>query len=287
MKVGFIGLGQMGGSMALHIRKAGHDVLVHDIRREACEAAIEAGAEYAANPAEAAKRSEAIVICVPWPGPQEEVMMGSDGVFAGAHEGHLVIDQTVMPPRENWKLAGRCAAEGMDYIDAPVTVSRVGAANGTLGVMVGGDEAAFQRAVPVIECFASKVRHVGPVGHGNTLKLLNQCIYVSFQAAFAEGLALGEDLGFSLDTMLDMFESTSAGHPSIIRRYGVIRGTEDGPAFLIQRGRMFLEHALEANENPKHVTPVVDTVIKSLRRAEELGLGDKDVMAARNGYLKR
>ena len=162
-----------------------------------------------------------------------------------------------------------------------------GAAAGTLGVMVGGDEAAFQRALPVLECYASKISHVGPLGSGNMLKLLNQCIYVSYQAAFAEGLALGEDMGFSLDTMLDMLASSSGGHPHIVRRYDGIRGSKDQPGFLIHRARLFLDLAREQCEDPKHSTPIFDTVSETLRQAEELGLGNEDVMAARDGYLTR
>ena len=224
MKVGFIGVGIMGAGMARNILKAGHELFVHDNRREACDPLVEAGALYADTPSEAAKRSEAIVICVPWPGPQEAVMEGPDGIFAGIESGSLIIDTTVMPPKNNWDLAERCTGLGLDYIDAPVSGAVTGAADGTLGAMVGGDEATFQRALPVLECYASKIRHVGPVGSGNTLKLVNNCIYVSYQSAFAEGLALGKDLGLSLETMLEVLATSSGGQSHITRRYAGIRG---------------------------------------------------------------
>ena len=287
MKVGFIGLGIMGAGMARNILNAGHELFVHDIRKDACDTVIEAGAVFADTPAEAAKRSEAIVICVPWPGPQEAVMEGPDGVFAGAEAGLLIIDTTVMPPKNNWELAERSANMGIDYIDAPVSGAVTGAAAGTLGVMVGGDDDAFERALPVLECYASKIRQVGPVGAGNTLKLVNQCIYVSYQSAFAEGLALGKDLGLSLDTMLDVLASSSGGHSHIVRRYDGIRGDKTQAGFLIHRARLFLDIAREMCEDPAFNTPVFDTVSETLRRAEELGLGDEDVMASRERYLSR
>jgi len=285
MKVGFIGLGIMGSGMALNIAKAGHELVVNDIRRSVCDDVLKMGAEFLETPAKVAGMAEAIVTCVPWPGPIEAVMEGPDGVMAGVKEGALIIDTTVMPPTLNREYAARCKDMNVDYIDAPVSGAGTGAAAGTLGVMCGGEETAVKRATPVMESYASKIRHVGPIGSGNMLKLLNQCIYVSYQAAFAEGLALGEDFGFSLDIMLDMLASASGGHPHIVRRYAGLRGDKTQPGFLIHRARLFLDLARELHENPKRATPLFDTVSQTLLRAETLGLGGEDIMAARDGYL--
>lgn len=286
MKVGFIGLGQMGEPMARHIMNAGHELVVYDNRREACDPLAQEGAEIAATAADVAKRSEAVVTAVPWPGRVDEVMLAPDGILAGAGAGLLVIDTTVMPPKHNREMARRCNELGIDYVDAPVSGSRPGAIAGTLGVMVGGDDAVFARAQPILECVGSKVRHVGAVGYGNALKLLNQCIFISYMSAFSEGLALGEDMGFSLDTMLDVFESSSAGHWVMTYKYDEIKGNIDRPGFLVHRARMFIELAREACEEITHATPVFDTVIENLKRAEEQGFGNEDVILAREAYLK-
>ena len=283
MKVGFIGLGVMGEPMARHILEAGHDLLAVDASKENCEALIAKGARYTASAGDAASQCEAVILCVPYPGPQGIVMAD---VLANAKPGLLIIDTTVMPPTINEKLEQTCKAQGLDYIDAPVGGGGWGANAGTLGVMVGGEEASFQRALPVLEPFAAKVRLLGPIGYGNKFKLMTECIFLAYMAAFSEGLAVGEEMGFSVDTMLDMFENTSPYHAHMAHKYDEIKGESDRRGFLIHRARLFLEITKDAVDNPIYATPVFDTMIATFKKAEELGLGDDDLIVARREYLK-
>ena len=283
MKVGFIGLGVMGEPMARHILNAGHELLISDARKESCEDLIAEGAQYVASASEIADQSEAVLICVPYPGPQEVV---TEQVLEGANRGLLIIDTTVMPPKINEALELTCKSRGIEYIDSPVGGGGWGAVAGTLGVMVGGDEKSYRRALPVLESFAAKVRHLGPIGAGNKFKLMTECIFLAYMSAFSEGLAVGEEMGFSLDAMLDMFENTTPWHAHMARKYDEIRGESSRRGFLIHRARMFLEITRDAVENPLYGTPIFDTMISTFKHAEELGLGDEDLIIARRGYLK-
>ena len=283
MKVGFIGLGIMGEPMARHILDAGFELLAVDANKQSARALIAKGAGYTARAGDAASQCDAVILCVPYPGPQEIVMAE---VLANAKPGLLIIDTTVMPPTINEELEKTCKAQGLDYIDAPVGGGGHGANAGTLGVMVGGEEAAFQRALPILEPFAAKVRLLGPIGHGNKFKLMTECIFLGYMAAFSEGLVVGEEMGFSVDTMLDMFENTSPWHAHMAHKYDEIKGESDRRGFLIHRARLFLEITKDAVKNPIYGTPVFDSMIATFKKAEKLGLGDDDLIVARRDYLK-
>ncbi len=207
-------------------------------------------------------------------------------VLANATPGLLIIDTTVMPPAINEELEKTCKAQGLEYIDAPVGGGGWGANAGTLGVMVGGEDASFQRALPVLEPFAAKIRLLGPVGFGNKFKLMTECIFLAYMAAFSEGMAVGEEMGFSVDTMLDMFENTSPWHSHMAHKYDEIKGESTRRGFLIHRARMFLEITKNAVDNPIYGTPVFDSMISTFKHAEELGLGNDDLIIARRDYLK-
>ena len=133
---------------------------------------------------------------------------------------------------------------------------------------------------------AAKVRLLGPIGHGNKFKLVAECIYLAYMAAFSEGLAVGEEMGFSVDTMLDMFENTSPYHAHMAHRYDMIKGISTRPGFRINRARLFLEITRDAVDNPIYATPVFDTMIATFKKAEQRGFGDDDLILARRDYLK-
>ena len=286
MNVGFIGLGRMGGAMARNIGAAGHSLVVYDVRPEARDTAIAFGATALANPAEIARRSEVVLISVPGPAEVEAVMSGSDGVFAGAGTNLLLIDMTTIGPQQSRENAQRGGEMNIFYIDAPVSGGQHGAVAGTLTVMVGGDQDAYQRALPVLECVASKVRHIGPSGSGSAIKLLNQAIYVSYMAAFAEGLTLGEDMGLSVETMLDVFETSAAGHAMMATKYDDIRNAVSRPGFPIRNALMFLDLTQQAAEDIECASPVFASVAEAFRGATQRGLGEDDIIVTRAKYLK-
>ncbi len=284
MEIGFIGLGRMGGAMARNLQDSGHTLYVNDVRRKACDGVVAAGGTFRATPAEIARDAEAVLISVPGPDQIDAVFDGDDGLLAGLTDGMLVIDATTIAPGHSMENARRCAERGADYIDAPVSGGQHGAISRDLAAMVGADAAAFERARPILECIAKSITRVGPIGSGSTIKLLNQLIYVSYQLVFAEGLAIGEDLGLDLETMLQVWGASAAGHPEITVKYDEIRGVSDKAGFIVKNALLFFDLADRARGELGYTTPVLDAAGESLRRAMASGLADEDMIRARARY---
>ena len=284
MEIGFIGLGRMGGAMALNLQRAGHALHVNDVRDEACGPVVEGGGTFHATPAAIARSADVVLISVPGPGQVDAVLSGPAGLLAGLTDGMLVIDATTIAPDQTRANAGLCAERGADYIDSPVSGGQHGAISGDLAAMVGGDAALFGRARPILECIANSVIHVGPLGTGSAIKLLNQLIYVSYQLVFAEGLAIGEDLGLDIDTMLDVWAASAAGHPEITVKYDEIRGVSDKPGFIVKNARLFFDLADRARGELGYTTPVIEAAGASLLRALAGGHAGDDMIRARARY---
>ena len=270
--------------MAWNIQAAGHTLYVNDARRGACDAVVGAGATFLDTAGRIARQSEMVLISVPGPDEVEAVLSGPEGLLAGLERGMLVIDTSTISPVQSKANAGRCRERGADHLDAPVSGGPHGAISANLAVMVGGEMPAFERARPLLECIAKSITHIGPAGSGNTIKLLNQVIYVSYQMAFAEGLAIGEDLGLDLDTMLEVWGASAAGHPMISTKFDEIRGLADTPGFAVERALLFVDLAEAARRDLGYSTPVFDAVAASLRRAEKSGFGSQDMILARGRY---
>ncbi len=284
MEIGFIGLGRMGGAMARNLQDSGHTLYVNDVRRAACDDVVAAGGTFRATPAEIARNADAVLISVPGPDQVDDVLDGDDGLLAGLTDGKLVIDATTIAPDHSMENARRCAERGADYIDAPVSGGQHGAISRDLAAMVGAEAAAFERARPILECIAKSITHVGPIGSGSTIKLLNQLIFVSYQLVFAEGLAIGEDLGLDLETMLQVWGASAAGHPEITVKYDEIRGVSDKAGFIVKNALLFFDLADRARAELGYTTPVFDAAGESLRRAMASGLAGEDMIRARARY---
>jgi 3-hydroxyisobutyrate dehydrogenase-like beta-hydroxyacid dehydrogenase len=274
MNIGFIGLGRMGGAMARNLQDSGHTLYVNDIRREACDGIVSAGGTFGPTPADVARQSEAVFISVPGPDQVDAALDGDDGLLAGLSDGMLVIDATTIGPDQSRVNARRCAERGADYIDAPVSGGQHGAQSRDLAAMVGADAASFERAKPLLECIAKNITHVGPIGTGSSIKLLNQLIFVSYQLVFAEGLAIGEDLGLDLETMLQVWGASAAGHPEITMKY------------VAKNALLFFDLAEQARGDLGYTTPLFEAASESLRRAVADGLAGEDMIRARARYRK-
>jgi 2-hydroxy-3-oxopropionate reductase len=284
MPVGFIGLGRMGRPMSRSLVDAGHDLLLCDARAETAAEMVRAyGAARAATPAEIARRCEAAIISVPGPDEAEAVLFGADGLVGAAKPGFLVIDMTTNTVPASRDFFARAQARSVDYLDAPV--SR-GNGTGKHTVMVGGEPAAFERARPLLEAIAATVCHIGPSGSGTAVKLVNQAVYVTYMAAFAEGLAMAEAFGVPLEAALEALGRASAGDPLILTKYEEIRGLAD-KRFAVASALRYLDDADEAFGRLDSAKPVIDAAAASLRAAAAKGLGGEDLIVARRRYLKR
>jgi 2-hydroxy-3-oxopropionate reductase len=195
MHIGFIGLSVMGRPMALHLVRAGHQVCVYARRPEAAAPLLEAGASRAESPAELASRSDVVITMVTATTDVEEVLLGPDGVLAGARPGAIAIDMSTIAPQATRRMAARLAERQVRMLDAPVTGGPAGAEAATLTIMVGGDAAALEEARPVLERLGRQIVHMGGHGAGQIAKACNQLALLVNAEGAAEALALGARYG--------------------------------------------------------------------------------------------
>lgn len=206
--VGFIGLGAMGGPMAGNVLAAGFSLVVHDIRRDAAAAHLRQGAAWADTPREVAARSGVVLTCLPTVEAVEQVAIGPDGVLSGMHPGQALFEMSTNSPRMVARLHAAFEAKGMHFLDAPITGGAIGAQNGRLTVLVGGDRASFDRFAAVLGALGDRLIHVGPSGTGIVTKLVNNCASQTTALVLAEIFALGLKAGAA---PLPLWEALRAG----------------------------------------------------------------------------
>jgi 3-hydroxyisobutyrate dehydrogenase len=214
MQIGFIGIGVMGRPMTLNLLKAGHNVTIYARHPEKLEVqeVLKAGARLAASAHDVATASKVVITMVPNSAQVEEVVAGPQGLLAGSSEGLIIIDMSTIAPATSRKLAEEAARKGVHFLDAPVSGGSQGAVNGTLTIMVGGEATAFEQARPVLEAMGKpeNIFHVGPVGSGEVVKIVNNILVWNIAAAIAESFVLGVKAGADVDTMAKVI-GVSAG----------------------------------------------------------------------------
>jgi hypothetical protein len=242
-RVGFIGVGLMGAGMAGRLLSAGHPLTVMAHRNRApIEALLAKGAREAKTPREMAQGCDVIFLCVTGSPQVEAALRGPDGILAGAAPGLIIADCSTADPNSTLALAQEAAKQGVAFADCPLGGTPAQAAVGELSAMVGADEATFARLKPVIETWAAKVVHVGPVGTGHKMKLLNNFLSMGYAAIYAEALALADKVGVSART----FD-------------GVIRGGRMDCGFY----QTFFKYVLERDENAHRFT--LNNALKDMR----------------------
>jgi len=187
MKIGFIGIGNMGRPMSMNLIRAGYELTVHDIKEGAMEAPVQIGATAAGSPKEVAEACDIVMTSPPSSEALEQVALREDGVMEGASKGCILIDTSTVSPSTIRKIAEAAKSRGVDVLDAPVSGGVAGAEAGTLTIIVGGDEAVFKRCIEVFRVIGENIYHVGMVGTGNTVKLVNNLMSLVNIAALSEG----------------------------------------------------------------------------------------------------
>lgn len=195
MKVGFIGLGTMGASIAYNALQGGHTLVVHDIRREAATSHLEASATWADSPREVAEASDIVLTSLPGPVEVEAVALGEDGILEGMSEGKVYLDLSTSSPNLIRRIHEVYAAQGIHVLDAPVSGGPSGAQSGQLAIWVGGDEEVFNRCKPVLDAIGDKPFYVGPIGAGSIAKLVHNCTGYIIQTGLAEVFTMGVKAG--------------------------------------------------------------------------------------------
>jgi 3-hydroxyisobutyrate dehydrogenase-like beta-hydroxyacid dehydrogenase len=210
--IGFIGLGFMGHGMAANLRKAGYELHVRGrANRAPIDSLLALGAHEAQSPADMAARCDIIHICLSNSPQIEAVFRAPDGILAGARPGLIVIDTSTADPASTLALAGELAAKGGHFVDAPLGGTPVQAEAGQLSAMVGCEADIFARVLPVMQCWAAKISHVGPVGSGHKMKLLMNFISLSYGALYSEVLVLGAKVGISPQTVREVISPSRMG----------------------------------------------------------------------------
>ncbi len=275
-KVGFIGLGIMGKPMARNLMEAGYELTVHNRSPEKAEELGEAGATVAASPREAAENSDVVITMLPDSPQVREVVAGEDGVLEGIGEGSLLIDMSTISPVVTEELAEAVKQKGASMLDAPVSGGDVGAIEGTLSIMVGGDEEDFERARPLFEAMGKTVTHVGPTGAGQVVKAANQIVVALTIEAVSEALVLGSKGGVAPEKILEVLSGGLAGNKVMeVKREKFLTHKFD-PGFRSELHHKDLGIALAAGREYGVVLPVtalVDQMLLSMRRK---GWGGED-----------
>ena len=271
--LGFIGLGIMGRGMVGNLLGAGFPVSVWNRTAERMTALAGAGAVPCASPAEVATRSRIVFTCVSDTPDVEAVILGDHGVIEGAAEGTLVVDMSTISPRATRDMAERLGARGVQMLDAPVSGGSEGAAKGTLSIMVGGDAGQLERAMPAFRAMGKTITHVGPIGSGQTVKLVNQIVVVLNMLAAAEGLLFAQAAGVDVRKALEAITGGAAGSWMLANRGPQVIARDWRPGFMVDLQQKDLRLALEAADEMGVPLLGTGTVFQLYRTLQRAGLG--------------
>jgi len=210
-KIGFIGLGIMGKHMLRNLRKAGHELVAYDIVAASVDTVVGDGVERGASCKDVAARTDVVITMLP-DGPEvEHAVLGASGVLEGAHTGSTLVDMSSISPIVSQQIAAACTKKGVAFLDAPVSGGEPKAIDGTLAIMVGGDEATFDKVAPLLMLMGSSVVLAGAVGAGNVTKLANQIIVACNIAAMSEALVLADRCGVDAEVVFNAIKGGLAG----------------------------------------------------------------------------
>lgn len=275
MHTGFIGLGAMGAPMARNLAKAGLLVAVWNRTPARSQAfARELGVDAAADPADLARRCDALVTCV---SADADLLQVVDAMLPGLSAGKLVIDCSTVGMETAEIAAGRLRETGARFLDAPVSGGTEGAAQGTLSMMVGGDAAAFAEARPILEAMASRIVHMGPVGAGQATKAVNQVMVAGIVQAVTEALAFGEALGLPMEQVIDVVGNGAAGNWFVNHRGKTMIEGRFPLGFKVALHHKDLDICRRMAEHHDVDLPGVDATLAAYDRLMEQGHGDEDI----------
>ena len=255
MRVGFIGLGNMGRPMALNLLEAGFPLTVHNRSPARAEALAALGAGVARTPAEVARACDVVLACLPTVGDVADVFLGAEGIVAGARAGHVLVDHSTVDLATTRRIDEAARAKGAAFLDAPISGGPSGAADGSLAIMVGGDAEAHARALPVFQAMGSTIVHLGASGAGTAAKLANQLLVATSTVAICEAFLLAARSGVDLEKL-----------------HGVLRGSWGSSRMLERNAPMILRREFGPSAAPARNLAKDTAIIASLARGHGLDL---------------
>ena len=277
--IAFIGLGIMGLPMAGHLLTAGHQVTVHTRTRAKAETLLARGAKWADSPAEAARQAAVIFICVPDTPDVQRVVMGDRGIASVAVKGQIVVDHSTISPTATREMADALAVKGAALLDAPVSGGDVGARNATLSIMVGGDQQAFEKILPLLQRIGKTITHVGPSGSGQLTKLTNNILVAITNLGVCEALTFAKSNGLDLEKTIAAIGGGAAGSWQLSNLGPKMIVGDFKPGFMIKLQQKDLRLALEALGERTAKLPALDIVHGLFASAIEEGRGDEGTQA--------
>ncbi|MDX6697641.1 MAG: 3-hydroxyisobutyrate dehydrogenase [Solirubrobacteraceae bacterium] len=280
MRVGFAGLGIMGSRMAANLARAGHDLTVWNrTRAKAEDFAAEHRAAVADTPAALANDAE-VVISMVVDGPQvEALLLGDEGVAAGAAEGLLCVDMSTIAPADARRIGESLQTRQIRFMDAPVTGSSPKAQDGTLTIMAGGDAADYEKAKPLFDVMGEVVLHVGPTGDGQTIKVINNAVAAVNAVVVAQALLVARQAGVDLDSLEAVMNAGSGGSTMLELKAGPMREHDFSPLFKLEHMLKDVRLALDAAREAGAPFPQAEEAERILAEAERNGLGEQDFAA--------
>lgn len=271
MKVAFIGLGVMGYPMAGHVLRAGLEICVFNRNAARAEQwCAEYGGDVAPTPAEAARNADVVLVCVGNDDDVRAVVLGQNGALAAMKPGAILVDHTTASAELARELAGVAQQQGKQFLDAPVSGGQAGAENGALTVMTGGDQSAYDQAKPVIDCYSRFSKLLGPAGHGQLAKMVNQICIAGVVQGLAEGLSFAMKAGLEGEALIETISKGAAGSWQMENRYQTMLQDQYEFGFAVDWMRKDLGIALaEAAKNGAElpVTALVDSFYQEVQTA--------------------
>jgi 2-hydroxy-3-oxopropionate reductase len=275
-KIGFIGLGIMGSPMAAHLVRAGHDVTGHDLDEGAVAKLIEAGGTGASSVAGAVKGAQVVITMLPDHPQVEAVVLGDSGVLETAEPGTLLIDMSTIRPETSLAVAQAAAEKGVNVLDAPVSGGQAGAEQASLSIMVGGREADFAAARPVLDAVGKTVVHVGPHGAGQVVKAANQLVVGGVYALVSEAIILLEASGVDAKAGLDVLAGGLAANRILDLKRESMIAREFQPGFRIDLHHKDMGIALAAARQADVALPVTGLIAQLIASGRAQGYGSLD-----------
>ena len=279
MDIGFIGVGFMGRHMVKHIVNGGHKLTVFDLNIEATEEIQSMGATLASSPREVAESSEVIFTSLPKPQNVEEVVLGEGGILSGAAHGTTYFDLSTTDPVTLQRITTAAESKGVKVLDAPVSGGTIGAELGTLCIMVGGDEARYEKYKPVLDLMGTQVIYVGASGSGAVCKIANNLIGMTLGVVLSEAFSMGVKAGVDPATLYDAI-SMSTGDTKAMKSYPdtLFKGNFE-PGFKLDLGSKDVGLATEIGRTLGVPMDVSNIVQQKYIEAQNRGWGEKSTLA--------
>ena len=277
-KIGFIGLGAMGKHMAKNLIKAGYDLTVHDLNPQPVKELVSSGAKGAKSCAEAAKGVEVVITMLPADDEVKTVCLGPGGVLEGAKPGTVLIDMSSIAPHTSKQVAAEAQKKGVKFLDAPVS-GGTGAEKATLTIMVGGDKALLDEHMEILQVMGKTIYHVGDVGMGETVKMVNQMLVGINLAGIVEALVMGTKLGVAPEVLYKIIRASSGNSFMLDSRVPnfIFTGNFTQPGFAVDLLRKDLGLALESAKVNKVPLFMAAQAYQYFTRASAEGMGKKDM----------